>query len=170
MPAQALDLTSLYEAHARQVWRTLLRLGAPAAQVEDLVQETFLIAHQRLSSFEARSAPTTWLIGIAVKVAANARRAKVNRPPAPSAPPVSSPGPAADDELERRRALYALNLMLSQLPEEQREVLVLCDLEQLSAPEVAEVLKVSVNTVYSRLRLGRAALTRALGGAVKEAS
>jgi RNA polymerase sigma-70 factor (ECF subfamily) len=48
------------------------------------------------------------------------------------------------------------------LPDEQREVVVLIDLEQLTAPQVAEALEVKLNTVYSRLRLGRAALTRAL--------
>ena len=52
--------------------------------------------------------------------------------------------------------------MLSRLPDEQREVVVLVDLEQLTAPQVADALEVKLNTVYSRLRLGRAALSRAL--------
>lgn len=159
MPAQPLDLTTLYEAHARQVWRTLARLGVPAANVEDAVHDVFLTAHQRLAEFGQRSSPSTWLIGIAVKVAANLRR-KSKRQGLLVIAPASSHGP--DDELERRRKLFELERVLSQLPDEQREVVVLCDLEQLSAPEVAEVLEEKLNTIYSRLRLGRAALKRAL--------
>ncbi|MBM4781439.1 MAG: sigma-70 family RNA polymerase sigma factor [Archangiaceae bacterium] len=159
MPAQPLDLTTLYEAHARQVWRTLARLGVPAANVEDAVHDVFLTAHQRLSEFGQRSSPSTWLIGIAVKAAANLRR-KSKRQGLVVAAPASTHGP--DDELERRRKLFELERVLSRLPDEQREVVVLCDLEQLSAPEVAEVLEEKLNTIYSRLRLGRAALKRAL--------
>lgn len=158
MPAQPLDLTTLYEAHARQVWRTLARLGVPPASIEDAVHDVFLTAHQRLAEFAQRSSPSTWLIGIAVKVAANLRRK--SKRPGPVAVPAESARP--DDELERRRRLFELDRVLSQLPDEQREVVVLCDLEQLSAPEVAEALDEKLNTIYSRLRLGRAALKRAL--------
>lgn len=159
MPAQPLDLTTLYEAHARQVWRTLARLGVPPAQVEDAVHDVFLTAHQRLTEFAQRSSASTWLIGIAVKVAANVRRKAKRQTQLVTVGPEST---SPDDELERRRKLFELDRVLSQLPDEQREVVVLCDLEQLSAPEVAEALDEKVNTVYSRLRLGRAALKRAL--------
>ncbi|MBL8934742.1 MAG: RNA polymerase sigma factor [Archangium sp.] len=159
MPAQPLDLTTLYEAHARQVWRTLARLGVPATNIEDAVHDVFLTAHLRLSEFAQRSSPSTWLIGIAVKVAANLRR-KSKRQGLVMAAPAASHGP--DEELERRRRLFELERVLSELPDEQREVVVLCDLEQLTAPEVAEVLEAKLNTIYSRLRLGRAALKRAL--------
>lgn len=171
MRTQPLDLTTLYEEHARQVWRCLARLGVPPASVEDAVQEVFLTAHQRLRDFEARSAPSTWLIGIAVKVAANARRLSSRRgllQPVPET--MASHGARADDELERRRKLFELERMLALLPDEQREVVVLCDLEQFSAAEVSEALNVKVNTVYSRLRLGRASLKVVLGGNVEEQS
>jgi len=171
MRTQPLDLTTLYEEHARQVWRCLARLGVPPASVEDAVQEVFLTAHQRLRDFEARSSPSTWLIGIAVKVAANARRAVARRGPLQPVPDtLAARGARADDELERRRKLFELERVLSLLPDEQREVVVLCDLEQLSAVEVSEAIKVNVNTVYSRLRLARTALKVVLGGAVKEQS
>ena len=61
-----------------------------------------------------------------------------------------------------RRALQELESVLSTLPEEKREAVVLIDLEQLTAPQAAEALEVKLNTVYSRLRLGRAALSKAL--------
>ena len=171
MRTQPLDLTTLYEEHARQVWRCLARLGVPPASVEDAVQEVFLTAHQRLRDFEARSAPSTWLIGIAVRVAANARRLSSRRgllQPVPET--LTARGLGADDELARRRSLFELDRVLSLLPDEQREVVVLCDLEQLSAVEVSEALKVKVNTISSRLRLGRASLKVVLGGSTKEQS
>lgn len=169
MPAQSLDLTALYESHARQVWRMAVRLGVAPANVDDAVQEVFLIAHRQVRAFAGRSSPSTWLIGIAVKVAASYRR-KQARGTLPLVEAMAAIGPGADDELERRQRLYELEDMLQRLPAEQREIVVLCDLEQLTAPEVAEALEVNLNTVYSRLRLGRAALARALTGARKEPS
>jgi len=157
-----LDLATLYQAHGRQVWRTVARLGVPFEGVEDVVQEVFLIAHGR-SNFAAHSSPLTYLLGIAIKLAANARRTSRRR--VAIAVPDSLPDGArgVDEELDRRRLLTELDRTLSILPDEQREVLVLCDLESLSAPEVSAVLGVKLNTVYSRLRLARAALLRHLG-------
>ena len=75
MPPEVPDIARLYEAHARQVWRTLVRLGVPSSGIEDAVQDVFLTAHQRSESFEGRSSASTWLVGIAVRIAANVRRA-----------------------------------------------------------------------------------------------
>lgn len=160
MPNPPLELAALYDAHATRVWRTCARLGVPPSAIEDAVQDVFLTAHRTLARFEGRSSPLTWLLGIAVRVSANARRVKW----APEALDEVVPDPGDDPEqrLQRRRSLEALERVLSQLPREQREVVVLVDLEQLTAPEVAEALSVNLNTVYSRLRLGRAALNRAI--------
>lgn len=163
MASEAPDLTTLYAAHARQVWRTLVRLGVPPAAVEDAVQDVFLTAHQRLRGFEGRSNPATWLVGIAVRVAANARRATSRRGSVQLVDArLVDPTRGPDQRLEQQRALQELELVLARLPEEQREVVVLMDLEQLSAPQAAEALEVKLNTVYSRLRLGRAALSKSL--------
>ena len=163
MRPEAPDIARLYATHARQVWRTLLRLGVPTAAVEDAVQDVFLTAHQRLSGFEGRSNPGTWLVGIAVRVAANARRAVARRGVLRVVDDAMvDPGRGPEQHLEQQRALQALEHVLSKLPEEQREAVVLIDLEQLTAPQAAEALEVKLNTVYSRLRLGRAALSKAL--------
>jgi len=81
MPSDGQDLAGLYDAHARKVWRTLLRLGVPPSFVEDAVQDVFLAAQRRLAAFRGDSAPGTWLVGIAVRVAANARRLTARRGP-----------------------------------------------------------------------------------------
>lgn len=160
MPAERTDITRWYADHSRRVWRTLLRLGVPPSVVEDAVQDVFLTAHQRLGTFEGRAQPSTWLLGIAVRVAANARRR--SHLSVVLSDTLVDPARAPDEALEHQRALEALEQVLAQLPQDQREVVVLVDLEHLSGPEVAEALEVKLNTVYSRLRLGRAALAAAL--------
>ena len=157
------DIARLYKAHARQVWRTLVRLGVTTAGVEDAVQDVFLTAHQRIAEFEGRSNPCTWLVGIAVRIAANARRTIQRRGHVRLLDDgLIDPARAPDQRLEQQQRLLELEQVLSQLPEDQREVVVLIDLEQLTAPQAAEALEAKLNTVYSRLRLGRAALSRAL--------
>jgi RNA polymerase sigma-70 factor (ECF subfamily) len=169
MPAQALDLVELYETHAQRVWRTVARLGVRPPNIEDAVQEVFLAAHRQLGEFEGRSSAVTWLIGIAVKTAANHRRRQA-RGVVPLVDALPAPGPGVEEELERRRRAFELEEVLQRLPPEQREVVVLCDLEQLSGPEVSEALEVNLNTIYSRLRLGRAALLKALTAGQESAS
>jgi RNA polymerase sigma-70 factor, ECF subfamily len=63
--------------------------------------------------------------------------------------------------MEDAEAARTVNAILSTMLEEQREVFVLAELEQLSAPEIAEALDVKLNTVYSRLRLAREAFASA---------
>ncbi|MFZ5438755.1 MAG: RNA polymerase sigma factor [Myxococcota bacterium] len=160
MRDEVLDIAALYDAHAARVWRMVARLGVPDPGVEDVVQEVFLTAHRRRGEFRGEAAPLTWLLGIALRLAARARRTR--RPEVEVSDAYVDPVGSPEEQLERRRALSRLEQVLSQLGDEQREVLVLMDLEQLTAPQVAEVLEVKLNTVYSRLRLARAALARAL--------
>lgn len=160
MTNDSLEIAALYDAHASRVWRTCLRLGVPPSAVEDAVQDVFLTAHRNSNRFQGRSSPLTWLLGIAVRVAANLRRTKWKPESLDEAHSDARFNP--EQQLQRRRAIAQLEQVLAQLPAEQREVVVLMDLEQLSAPEVAEALEVKLNTVYSRLRLGRAALSKSL--------
>src|SRR5882757_7876674 len=64
----------LYDDHAAFVARAVRRLGVNDAQIEDVVQEVFLVAFRRLGEFEGRSPMTTWLYGIALRVARLHRR------------------------------------------------------------------------------------------------
>ena len=98
-----------------------------------------------------------------MRVAANARRSITRRGIVSLVDArLIDPSSGPDQRLEQQRDLQELEQVLSRLPEEQREVVVLIDLEQLSAPDAAEALEVKLNTVYSRLRLGRAALSKSL--------
>jgi RNA polymerase sigma-70 factor, ECF subfamily len=145
------DFDLLYEKHAAFVWRTLRSLGVSAADVDDAAQEVFLTVFRKLGSFEGRSSIRTWLCGIAVGVARNHTRKVKRREAAGDA----LPKPSGATLSEGAEALDLVTRCLNDLDESLRMVFVLAELEQLTAPEIAEVLTLNVNTVYSRLRLAR---------------
>lgn len=157
----------VFDAHAPFVWRVLRRLGVPASDVADLSQETFVVVHRRLGTFEGRSSLRTWIYGICVRVAADWRkRAHVRREHPVDEhpePPPTGDGPA--DELERRRALALVDRALAGLSPERREAFVLYELEELTLAEVAEVVGAPLQTVHSRLQAARAHVQAVLNAA-----
>lgn len=157
MTESSTDFVQLYREHVDRVWRVISRLGVRPADVEDAVQDVFVVAHRRFDTLDATAA-AAWFTGIAVRIAHDYRRRDVRKPSSPLEPAGQVPdGAARPDELVvQRDALdYALKL-LDALPGEQRDVFVLAELEQLTAPEIAEATSAPLNTVYSRLRLARA--------------
>ncbi len=164
--AQVRDFTRLYEEHFGFVWRSVRYLGVPEAQTDDAVQDTFLVAHRRLADFEARSSPRTWLFAIALRVVRDHRRSLRRRgrlhDELGRVTPASTPTPF--DHTAHGEKLAVLHAALEALPEDQRAVFVLTELEQLSAPEIAQALELNLNTVYSRLRAARRKFAEIVGG------
>lgn len=156
------SLAEIYDRHVAMVWRTLRALGVDEAAVDDAVQDVFIVVHRKLGQFEGRSALSTWIYGIARRVASQyRRRRRVDGDPARLAREVE-PGPSPREDVERRQAARLVMELLAELDEDKREVFVLMELEQLPAPVVAELLGIPVNTAYSRLRLARARFEAAL--------
>lgn len=157
-----MDFEEIYRAHYAFVWRTLRRMGVSASDVKDAGQKVFLIAHRRLPEFEGRSSLKTWLCGIALRVAADHRRSAHSRREVLVEEALlgesNEVGPLR--QLERREQLEELDAILSQLPLEQRTVLVLFELEEMSGEEIARLLGVPEGTVRSRLRLARQAFSK----------
>jgi RNA polymerase sigma-70 factor, ECF subfamily len=151
------DFDTLYEDGVDPVWRMLQRFGVPESGLEDAVQEVFIVAHRQLPGFRGESTLKTWLGGIAVKVARDARR-RVSRKGGLETlddhPELESPL-ALEDEAIRKQALGRLLGLLEQLDQEQREVFVLAELEEFSAPEISALTGTNVNTIYTRLRAAR---------------
>lgn len=158
------DLARIYEEHFDFVWRSARRLGVPDGAVDDVVQEVFIVVHRQLASFEARSSMKTWLFGILRNLVLRQRRswARRGREEALEESAIEAVGAAADERVAESQARRVLHALLAQLDDDKRAVFVLAEMEQMSAPEIAEATGLKLNTVYSRLRLARAEMERAL--------
>ncbi len=128
-----------------------------------------MVAYRRREDFEGRSSVKTWLYGIAFNVVRAYRRQLGAKDPAAlhedrrADPDLLTDGADGPQEsAARREAGRFVDRFLRQLNDDQREVFVLAELEELTAPEIATVLGTPLNTVYSRLRLARAELEKAV--------
>jgi RNA polymerase sigma-70 factor (ECF subfamily) len=166
--APAPSFAELFDSYFAFVWRTARRLGIPESNLDDVVQETFLVAYRRRDDFEGRSSVKTWLYGIAFNVVRSHRRELGTKYPAALDPERADPSVLTDgadgphESAAKRQAVRLVDMFLHDLNEDQRDVFVLAELEQLTAPEISGVLGVPLNTVYSRLRLARAEFAKAV--------
>ena len=164
-PALPPRFEAVYEAHFDFVWRVARRLGVPEGSVDDVVQDVFLVVHRRLAEFEGRSALASWLFAITRRVVHDHRRSarrKSDRCQELPAELADGGQPGPREAAARAEAVRILHGLLDQLADDRREVFVLAELEQMTAPEIAEALEVNVNTVYSRLRAARQDFEQAL--------
>ena len=158
------EFRALYDAHFDFVWRSLRRLGVREPDVLDQAQKVFLTAYFKLPEFAGRARLSTWLFAICQRVASDYRRsAPIRREVATDAAELDlqrtqlTP-PSA--QAEARQQAASAEAILNKLPEAQRLVFVLFELEEMSGEEIAELLSISVGTVRSRLRLAREAFAR----------
>lgn len=154
------ELAAVYDGHFRYVWRCLRTLGVRDAWLDDALQDVFLVVQRRLPEFDGRAELRTWLYAIAVRVARK-YRARAGKEPASIEDGALGEEPASDGDGERsahsNERLLLARRALAALDDAKREVFVLARVEQMSAPEMALVLGVPLNTVYSRLRAARQA-------------
>lgn len=156
------EFAEVFRQYFDFVWRTVRSLGVPESGVDDAVQDVFISVHRRLPDFEGRSALKTWIYAIAYHTAQNHRRSARRREALPLEPDIVSREPGPGEHAAGAQASRFVLNFLEQLAPERRDVFVLCVLEELSAPDVAGILNVNVNTVYSRLRLARQQFRSAL--------
>lgn len=146
---------ALYQQHAGMVRRALRQLGVQPSQLDDAVQDVFVVLHRRIDEFERGRKLENWLWGIARGVASGYRRSQRRRDrlhaslPAPEGPGLPERGVA------RREAAAILDEFLGSLDADKCAVFVLSELEGRRGPEIAEQLHVNLNTVYARLRAAR---------------
>jgi len=165
---EALVFERVYDEHFAFVWRAARRLGVSEGALDDVVQESFLVVHRRLDGFEARSSLRTWLYGIVVRVVRDHRRSLRRKSPHLAAEPtdpdtleIAADGGPHEARV-RGEAVELLHTLLDTLDDDRREVLVLAELEELPAPDIAEATGTNLNTVYTRLRAARADFRAAL--------
>jgi RNA polymerase sigma-70 factor (ECF subfamily) len=155
-PTEALPsrLREVFEAHGPFVCRSLRYLGVPEADLDDLVQEVFLVVSKRLNDYEEKGRARAWLYSICTRVAHAQRRKDQRRREHEPIPEQIVPA-RQQDQLEDREALELGRKLLEQLPEPQREVFVLYEVEDMPMSEIARALDCPLQTVYSRLYKAR---------------
>ena len=153
-----LSLEALYAAEGRFVWSSLARLGVAAKDLEDQLQEVFVVVHRQHTGFRGDAAVRTWLFQICRRVAANYRkRASTRREelftPTSAEPRAPEGGPErAAMEGEARGQLLA---MLEEMDMDKRAVFVMFEVELMPALEIAAIVGAPLATVYSRLAAAR---------------
>ena len=154
------SLAAEYIRHADLVWRSLQRLGVQGPDLEDGLQEVFLIAHRKLTDYDAKRAKfSTWLFGICIRVASTMRRRRF-RLSDETAALVDRDTPEA--ACERHRGVSIVMKALDALSPEHRATFVLFEIEGEDCLAIARLFGVPVGTVYSRLHAARGALRIAL--------
>ncbi|RYZ08048.1 MAG: RNA polymerase sigma factor [Myxococcales bacterium] len=153
----ARDFEQLYAGYFHHVTRWVRALGCPAADLDDLAQETFLIARRRLSQFEGGNT-AGWLYRIAQNVTRSHRR-KVWLRRALHLDPELSPSRATEpspvEAYERRESRRQIQLILSKMTERRRVAFFLFEVEGYSCEEIAQLEGVALNTIYTRLHHAR---------------
>lgn len=151
----------VYELHFDFVWRNLRRLGVPEAGVDDAVQEVFLVIHRRLAELPESDGLKKWIFAIVFRVACDTRRSLRRKSPASHMDSIEVESIADErcgcphERAEQRETAQTLHRLLDELDDDKRAVFVLAELEEMTAPEIAQALSVNLNTVYARLRAAR---------------
>lgn len=158
------EFERVYDELHDSVRRTVRALGVSDDAIDDVTQDVFLVVHRRLPDFDHRAPVRAWVFGIARNLARKHRerlgRARTRLQVVHGGPPE-----APDETVSRRQAAQIVERFLDSLDDDKRAVFVLCEVDGLSAPEVAHALGVKLNTVYSRLRAARQRFARVVARA-----
>lgn len=139
-----------FERWGSEIWRLLRFVGVPERAVADATHDTFVVAHVRWQTFRGESARKTWVVSIALRVASNYRRrhARAAEDPAlghresESLSALSSVDADPFECAARAEVADVLQQLLEQLPELERQLVVLTKLEELSVVEAASLLAI----------------------------
>ena len=164
MPRQAhpppLRLEAVYRETLEFAWRSLISLGVPPADVEDVAQEVYVTVRSKLATYDPERSLRGWLYGFCRNAARHHHRSRTRAARRLAAVPSAEEGPTPEDVIARREAADELAGFLQTLDEAKREVFVLSFIEGLSSVEIAQATETKINTVYTRLRTARLAFER----------
>ena len=166
-------LNDLMDRHAGALFGFLCRFVHDESAANDLAQETFVRVYQHRADFNPGQSFSTWLFTIGGNLARNHLRARSRRPEVPletsdddDRPSVSDTMPAAgnspDEHAQRTEKQAAVRDAVARLPDDLREAIVLCELEDRSVAEAAGILATTVKAVESRLYRARQLLRTSL--------
>ncbi len=158
----------LYDAHFDFVYRVARRLGVDPTEAEDVTHDVFVIAHRRLDQF-SQGRLRTWLYRITANVVSDRHRRRRIRASLTLVKTwlfgqrVATP----EEHASQRSDAEMVNRVLARMSPKKREVFALFELEGRSGEEIAELVGIPVNTVWTRLHHARrefVRIARKLGG------
>ena len=162
----------LVEAYQDHLYALVARMVPDRDQASDAVQEAFFSAYRNLRSFRGGSV-RSWLSRIAINAAMDQQRLRKRRPsqPYPELEDDTWQPPAGPDADPERTAMHGerarvLSLALAAITPDQRNAIVLFDIEGYDYQEIADLTGVSLGTVKSRIHRGRLALRELLEGSI----
>ena len=171
----------LVERHQRQLYRLALRMTGSEADAQEVLQEAFLNAYQKLPLFRGEAQFSSWLYRIAANSALMRLRRKRRAPDTLAEQPLELAGPRfsaegylepasssdwsqrADEKMMSGELGAAINRAVADLPDDYRTVFLLKDVDGLSNEDIANALDLTVPAVKSRLHRARLALREKLG-------
>ena len=172
----------LVERHQRQLYRLAMRMTGSEADAQEVLQEAFLNAYQKLPLFRGEAQFSSWLYRIAANSALMRLRRKRRAPDTLPEQPLELTGPRfsaegalepgsvasdwsqrADEKMMSNQLGAAINKAVAELPDDYRTVFLLKDVDGLSNEDIAHALELTVPAVKSRLHRARLALREKLG-------
>ncbi len=151
------SFAAIYERHAGRVYRFAVQLTGKTAAAEEITQEVFLVLLAALDSYDVRRGSlVSYLFGVARNL--TYKKLRLERPGVELEDDFAVLAASAESELVRLSDVAWLRRAISLLPPVFREVVVLCELEELDYAEAAQVLGIPIGTVRSRLHRARGQL------------
>jgi RNA polymerase sigma-70 factor (ECF subfamily) len=159
-PTSLPSFRAVYDEYFDSVWTWARQLGVPPDAIDDVVQDVFIVVHNRLKTLERPASLRSWLYSVVRRTVSTYHRGQQARTTR------QSPVPAEDDTASAMQPspldlallsdeLKLLWRLLAELDPAKREVLVLAEIEEMTIPEIAKALGIPLNTTYSRLRAAR---------------
>ncbi len=167
LDGQSSAFETLVLRYQDRLYTAMISVVGNADEAEDVVQESFIQAYLKLDTFQRNSRFFTWLYRIAFNFALARRRRRKNhqsleetRENSGAEPEFYGDGP--DLRMTRNEDIQLVHRALALLSEDHRSILVLREMEDLAYEDIADVLKISIGTVRSRLNRARSALKQQL--------
>ncbi|MEO1617776.1 MAG: sigma-70 family RNA polymerase sigma factor [Planctomycetota bacterium] len=156
-----------------RLFASMLQVTGSAEEAEEVAQETFIRAYLKLDTFQRNSQFFTWIYRIAFNNALTRRRKKrarisLDQFREDNGLEIASDSDQVDESMLRSERISLVRQAIETLTEEHRHILTLREMEEFSYEDIAEILKISIGTVRSRLSRARKALRAAIESIERE--